>query len=98
MRRFRVPEGRVIVLPQGLLAGPGATNLRLDPGKTVDLEDDRCQQFGRYINGRLRAGDLVEDASAPDPDHASAAPPPAATADPVPMQIPEVPAPKKKER
>lgn len=61
MRRFRVPEGRVAVLPVDLLAAPGGANLRVEPGKAVDLDDERCQRFQRYLSGRVRAGDLVEE-------------------------------------
>lgn len=59
-RRFRAREGRTVTLPQGLYAGPGQTNMRLDPGAIVTLEDDAIQRHERYVNGRVRAGDLEE--------------------------------------
>lgn len=57
-RHFRSPQ--YLTLPQGLLAGPGATNMRLLPGSIVTLDDAACSRNERFINGRLRAGDLVE--------------------------------------
>jgi hypothetical protein len=59
-RRFQVPAGRVVTLPVGLLPGPNATNVRLEPGAVVELELERIAGHDRYVNGRLRAGDLVE--------------------------------------
>lgn len=60
-RHFRVPDGRTVTLPQGLQAGPGATNMRLDPGAVVTLDDAACNgEHSRFIAGRLRAGDLEE--------------------------------------
>lgn len=59
-RRFRACEGRTVMLPQGLYAGPGQTNMRLDPGAVITLEDDNLIRHERYINGRVRAGDLEE--------------------------------------
>lgn len=73
-RRFRVPDGRHVVLPQELLSGPGATNMRLEPGAIVDLDEARCQRHQRYIAGRVRAGDLIEDQDAPDPTSSSSTP------------------------
>lgn len=57
-RHFRSPQ--YLVLPQGVQAGPGATNMRLNPGSIITLDDDTCVSHSRFINGRLRAGDLVE--------------------------------------
>lgn len=76
MRRFRVPEGRIVTLPVDLCPGPGVTNMRVVAGGEIDLEVARCTTHTRFLNGRLRAGDLVElgendppnlDAIAPQP-------------------------------
>lgn len=60
IRRFRVPEGRAVVLPVGLQPGPGVTNMRHDAEKVFELDADRCAKHERFLNGRVRAGDLVE--------------------------------------
>lgn len=60
-RTFLVQPGRTVTLPQGLQAGPGATNMRLPPGAVVTLEDDACEgMHSRFIAGRLRADDWVQ--------------------------------------
>lgn len=75
-RSFRVPEGRIVVLPQGVQAGPGATNMRLPSGSIVTLEDDTFNKNQRYLNGRVRAGDLVELEAADAEQLAKDGPPP----------------------
>ncbi len=57
-RRFRALQ--VLALPQGLHSAPGATNMRMNPGDIVTLDDDAARQHERYLNGRLRAGDFEE--------------------------------------
>lgn len=80
MRYFRSPQ--FLTLPQGVQAGPGATNLRLEPGSILELDEVTCTRNERFINGRLRAGDLVElDAATAEAARASA---PQATAIPKP--------------
>lgn len=70
-RHFRSPQ--YLVFPQGVQAGPGATNMRLSPGSIVTLDDDTCVNHSRFINGRLRAGDLVElDEATAERERASA--------------------------
>lgn len=68
-RAFCVAPGRTVTLPQGLRAGPGATNLRLAEGAKVivDLSGDRAQ-FGRFVENRKTVGDWTEidPASVPD--------------------------------
>jgi hypothetical protein len=60
-RAFRVAAGRTVTLPQGLRAGPGRTNMRLEEGALVTLNlAGEAAQFGRFVNGRVTAGDLVE--------------------------------------
>lgn len=77
IRAFRVSEGRTVTLPQGLRAGPGRTNMRLEQGATVtlDLSGERAQ-FTRFVNGRKTAGDWeeIDPATVPaDQDGAGAA-------------------------
>lgn len=55
-RTFRVTAG-VFVVPQAVQAGPGATHLRLRAGEELTIPADAV---GRFIRGRLAAGDLVE--------------------------------------
>ena len=73
-RTFLVCDGRTVTLPQALMAGAGATNMRLPPGAVVTLEDDaKCITHSRFINGRARAGDWREidpkDAPKTSTDH-----------------------------
>ncbi|MGN6107943.1 MAG: hypothetical protein ACTHU0_22735 [Kofleriaceae bacterium] len=69
-RHFRAL--RTVTLPQGCLAGPGGTNLRLDPGSFCTLAD-HAGAFERFIQNRLQLGDLEQvtevpaDAPAPRP-------------------------------
>ncbi len=51
---------RTVTLPQDLQAGAGATNMRLNPGTVVTLEDEACQRQQRFVNGRMNAGDWEE--------------------------------------
>lgn len=85
-----------LTLPQGLLAGPGATSMQLEPGSVFTAEDPAAVQFQRFINGRLRAGDLEEvelaDGLLAEPGGKPIAPPRGGA---VAMEIPELP---KKER
>lgn len=64
-RHFRVCDGRTVTLPQALQAGPGQTNMRLNPGTVVTLEDDACVREQRFVNGRRNAGDWAELDAAP---------------------------------
>lgn len=70
-RTFLVQPGRTVTLPQGLAAGPGATNMRLPPGAVVTLDDAKCVEFGRFIAGRERAGDWREIDAAAAPTSAT---------------------------
>lgn len=69
-RTFLVCDGRTVTLPQGLQAGPGATNMRLPEGAIVTLDDAQLLSYSRFINGRARAGDWREI----DPKDAPASP------------------------
>ncbi len=51
---------RALVLPQGLAPGPGATNMRLDPGDIFTVDDGPATTFGRFLNGRVHSGDIEE--------------------------------------
>jgi len=59
MRRFKLIKH--LAFPADLYSGaPGK------PGDVVELADEQCRMFGRFLAGRARAGDLVElDTSAP---------------------------------
>lgn len=52
-----------LTLPKALQAGPGGTHVMLNPGDEVELDDKACAAESRFINGRKRAGDLVEVAA-----------------------------------
>lgn len=99
-RTFLVQPDRTVTLPQGLQAGPGATNMRLPPGAVVTLEDAACNgAHSRFVLNRLRAGDWKEI----DPKDAPANPTPAKSV-PDPFTAPSGPSqletgtPMKKER
>ena len=64
-RHFRTCPGRTLALPQNLIAGPGATNMRMRPGDVITLDDAACVREQRFVNGRLRAGDWEELAELP---------------------------------
>ena len=72
-RTFRACEGRTLTLPMSVQPGPGATNMRLHPGAVITLSDETCALNQRFLNGRLRAGDL-EELAAPPADAPAAAP------------------------
>lgn len=59
-RHFRARPGRTVTLPQNLVSGPGATNMRLNPGEVFTIEDDAFTRHQRFVNGRVIAGDLEE--------------------------------------
>lgn len=62
-RTFRA--NNLLTLPQGLYPGPGATNMQLEPGAVFTAEDAPATQFSRFLNNRVRMGDLVEIDAAP---------------------------------
>lgn len=64
-RRFKLINP--LTLPLELHAAPGATHRRVDAGEEVEIDAERCQQFDRFIRGRIRAGDMVETTSAAAP-------------------------------
>jgi hypothetical protein len=66
-RNFLVQPGRSVTLPQGLVAGPGQTNMRLDEGALVTLDDAACNgPFSRFINNRTRHEDWKEVDAPPE--------------------------------
>lgn len=77
MRRFRAGEGRVLTLPQGLKAGPGATNMRLAGDQIVDLDwdDPVVRSHQRFVAIALGNGDLVELEATDEPAPLPPAPP-----------------------
>jgi hypothetical protein len=94
IRKFKIPAGRALALPHGLQTAPGAMTMRVNAHDIFELDSERCQQFQRFIAGRLRAGDLIElDANTPAelaPATAEATPlPPAPVVES--MTIPTVP-------
>ncbi len=78
MRYFQVQPGRVVIPPQGLVAGPGATHLRFEAGETLELPTEKVD---RFVRGRVRAGDLVEVEKASPPKAKTSKPTPAPAAD-----------------
>lgn len=84
---MRIRAIRVTTLPQDLAPGPGGTNLRMAPGDELDLDAARARANARYLNGRIRAGDLVDvtakgDSAAPAPQPAASSPATAKGAEP----------------
>lgn len=76
IRRYRVPEGRMLTLPADLTEGTG--NTRVKGPETVDIDDVRLGVHARFIANRIRLGDLEEvsyDANVPATagDHAKPA-------------------------
>jgi hypothetical protein len=49
-----------LTLPSTIHTGAGATHTRLAPGDVIDLCPKKCAAESRFINGRVRGGDLVE--------------------------------------
>ncbi len=49
-----------LTLPASLQVGAGASHVRLMPGEVVAFDSEKCRAESRFINGRVRAGDLVE--------------------------------------
>lgn len=65
-RKYRVAEGREVILPAALTEGPH--NTRLFAGDVVELDCARLRTHQRHIANRVKWGDLVEvDASTPIP-------------------------------
>jgi hypothetical protein len=58
MRYFKLVTH--LTVPRSLLSGVGNLHVRPEPGNTLALGDDACARESRFINGRLRAGDLIE--------------------------------------
>lgn len=58
IRRFSVPEGRMVTLPAELTEGNG--NTRVKGPETVDIDSSRIGVHSRFIANRIKLGDLVE--------------------------------------
>lgn len=76
IRRYQVPEGRMLTLPADLTEGNG--NTRVKGPETVDIDSARVGVHARFIANRVRLGDLMEvayDANVPATagDHAKPA-------------------------
>jgi hypothetical protein len=72
-RRFKFV--RHLTMPLELLAAPGAQYHLGEPGDEVDIDEERCRQFDRFLRGRVRAGDLIEIQPQPARPSTSAAAP-----------------------
>jgi hypothetical protein len=57
MRTFRVADGRTVVLPHDVLAGPGGSYARYVAGEFFTLPEERVT---RFVRRRVEAGDVVE--------------------------------------
>ena len=71
IRRFRLNTH--LTFPIQLLAGPGASYHRAEPGHVVEIDGQRCKAHDRFLRGRIRAGDLTELEAAPAPPSPAAA-------------------------
>lgn len=58
IRRFSVPDGRMVTLPADLTEGNG--NTRVQGPETVDIDTSRIGVHARFIANRIKLGDLVE--------------------------------------
>lgn len=58
IRRFKLNTH--LTFPIQLMAGPGASYHRAQPGHTVEISSARCAAHERFLRGRIRAGDMVE--------------------------------------
>lgn len=58
MRFFKLVNH--LTVPRSLLPGPGNTHHRPEPGDVIAIPDEACARESRFVNGRVRAGDMVE--------------------------------------
>lgn len=49
-----------LTMPRTLRPGLGNTHVRPVPGDTIAIDEFACAKESRFINGRKRAGDMVE--------------------------------------
>ena len=56
-RRFRVAEGRSVVMPRSVATAPTGENARYEGGDTFEIDLDKVD---RFIRSRIKAGDLEE--------------------------------------
>lgn len=63
MKRYRVADGREVILPTGLARAPSGSNARFTGGETfdVDINNPEIAQHLRFLRGRIAAGDVVDD-------------------------------------
>lgn len=58
MRYFKLTNH--LTVPRSLLPGIGNTHERPSPGDVIAVSEEACARESRFVNGRLRAGDMVE--------------------------------------
>lgn len=70
--RYRVADGREVVLPRGVARSPTGENARYVSGETFDIDEENPEiaVHQRFLRARVRAGDLVIE-SQPMPTTAS---------------------------
>lgn len=56
-RRFRVADGRTVILPRSIAVAPTGQNARYVGGDTFEID---LEKVDRFIRSRVRAGDLEE--------------------------------------
>lgn len=63
-KRYRVADGRVVVLPRSIAVDPTGNNAQYKAGESFEIDLDKAD---RFIRARVRAGDIVEIEEAPLP-------------------------------
>jgi hypothetical protein len=58
MRYFKLATH--LTVPRSLLPGMGNTHVRPTPGDVIAIDEDACARHSRFVNGRMRAGDMTE--------------------------------------
>lgn len=58
MRYFKLATH--LTVPRTLLPGAGNTHVRPTPGDVIAIDDAACARESRFVNGRVRAGDMTE--------------------------------------
>jgi hypothetical protein len=61
--RYRVAEGREVVLPRGVARSPMGENARFKGGETFDIDEDNPEiaVHARFFRVRVSQGDLIVD-------------------------------------
>ena len=58
MRYFKLTTH--LTVPRSLSPGAGNTHERPVPGDVIACTDESCARESRFVNGRVRAGDMIE--------------------------------------